>query len=411
VVPLTDGQAAPVTEGDTLNLSPSWSPDSQSLYFVSNQGGSMDLWQRTLTADGTPTGASQRLTTGVEMLYARFSPGGNRLVYSKGRRLGNLWRVPILKNHPATWSEAQQLTDQQSWPDHVSLSPDGKQLLFCLRGPEGVHIWKMPADGGDPERVLMGPSDQVWARWSPDGQTIAFQSGLDIWVVPENGGPASRLTEHEAIDVNPEWSPDGREIAFNSSRSGNVDVWILPAQGGEARQLTDDPADDFVATPWSPDGRRVAFISSRSGNLDIWVAPTEGGEPRQLTSDPAPDGQPYWSPDGKWVLFSSGRGGGTVWRVPVEGGEPEPILEDGWSPVRSPGGDSLYFAAQPEGRGNLFEKEFGRRAERQLTDFAGRPGFLDFLNDTDGEFLYFTWSEDFGDLWVMDVEQQGAASR
>ena len=43
--------------------------------------------------------------------------------------------------------------------------------------------------------------------------------------------------------------------------------------------------------------------------------------------------------------------------------------------------------------------------ERQLTDFVGKPGFLESLNDTDGEFLYFTWREDHGDLWVMDVEK------
>jgi len=42
--------------------------------------------------------------------------------------------------------------------------------------------------------------------------------------------------------------------------------------------------------------------------------------------------------------------------------------------------------------------------KRQLTDFAGRPGYLDVLHDSDGKFLYFTWSEDFGDLWVMDMD-------
>lgn len=46
-----------------------------------------------------------------------------------------------------------------------------------------------------------------------------------------------------------------------------------------------------------------------------------------------------------------------------------------------------------------------RRGERRLTDFAGRPGYLGELNGSGGEFLYFTWNEDHGDLWVMDAEQ------
>jgi len=100
-----------------------------------------------------------------------------------------------------------------------------------------------------------------------------------------------------------------------------------------------------------------------------------------------------------------GAGGGRLWRVPAEGGEAEPVLdEDSWSLIWAPTGDTVYFAARREGRGNLYEKVFGSPTDRQLTAFAGRPGYLDRLWDTDGEFLYFIWSEDHGDLWVMDVE-------
>jgi Tol biopolymer transport system component len=99
VVRLADGQGFPVTEAEagaeTFNASPSWSADSRLVHFISNRGGSMDLWRRGLATDGTPTGPSQRLTTGVEMLFARFSPDGKRLAYSKGRQMGNIWRVPF----------------------------------------------------------------------------------------------------------------------------------------------------------------------------------------------------------------------------------------------------------------------------------------------------------------------------
>ncbi len=57
------------------------------------------------------------------------------------------------------------------------------------------------------------------------------------------------------------------------------------------------------------------------------------------------------------------------------------------------------------GRENLYEKILGESGERPLTDFSGRPGRLESLSETDGEFLYRTWREDVGDLWVMDVAQ------
>jgi Tol biopolymer transport system component len=300
------------------------------------------------------------------------------------------------------------------------LSPDKTELAFSLRLQEGRHIWKVAAEGGVPRRVLMDPMEQVMPTWSPDGQRIAFQSDWEIWVVPQDGGPPSRLTENEVLDIAPAWSPDGRELFFHSNRSGNTDLWAFSAQGGEARQITTNPAEDYASisiSPWSPDGREIAFSSSRSGNWDIWVIPSEGGEARQLTSDPARDGRPGWSPDGQWIVFQSDRAGkrlrsgvgvrgGRLWRVPAEGGEAEPVLdEDSWSLIFSPGGDTVYFAARREGRGNLYEKEFGSSADRQLTDFAGRPGYLRSLDGTDGELLYFTWNEDHGDLWVMDVDQ------
>ena len=419
---LEDGQGFPVTEatteaearGDAFNSSPSWFPDGRSLYFISNRGGGMDLWRRGIATDGTATGPTHRLTTGVEMLFARFSPDGSRLAFSRERRMGNIWRVPIQGKRPATWSDARQLTNEQRPPLHVGLSPDKTWLAFGLRGQEGRHLWKLPAEGGVPQRVLMDPMTQVYARWSPDGRRIAFHSDRKIWTTPLDGGPPSRLSEDEAFHGRPAWSPDGREIAAG----GDGDVWTLPAQGGEARRITTDPAGDTIAARravWSPDGREIVFYSNRSGNWDIWVIPSGGGEARQLTSDPATDDRPGWSPDGQWIVFQSDRaggrlwsdayGGGRVWRVPAAGGEAEPVLdEDSWSLTFQPGGDRVYFAARRGGRGNLYEKEFGSSTDRQLTDFVGRLGYLDSLNDTDGEFLYFTWSEDHGDLWAMDVE-------
>ena len=45
--------------------------------------------------------------------------------------------------------------------------------------------------------------------------------------------------------------------------------------------------------------------------------------------------------------------------------------------------------------------------ERRLTEFSGRRGQLGWVAlATDGKYLYFTWEEDLGDLWVMDVARE-----
>ncbi len=365
VMRVSDGKGFPVTEEGTVEWSPSWSTDGRYLYFVSNRGGSMDLWRLRIGKNGGPVGKPQPVTTtGLDIKYAKFSPDGSKLAYSKGRVVGNLWRVPILEDRPATWADARQLTFEQANIINLDVSPDGKRLVFHsdLDGTE--HLWVMPAEGGELERVTTDPMIQSTPAWSADGREIAFHSprggNRDIWVVPVDGGPVRQVTRHEALDMVPAWSPDGREIAFSSNRNGNWDIWVIPAHGGEARQVTEHPANEFVSD-WSPDGQWLLFISDRTGEWRLWRVPAAGGNPEPVTKENSWSG--VWSPDGKKIYFAANRAGlWKIWEVPVEGG-----------------------------------------AESPLSDLAGKPGVFQFGPATDGEYLYFTWSEDIRDLWVMDV--------
>ena len=102
-------------------------------------------------------------------------------------------------------------------------------------------------------------------------------------------------------------------------------------------------------------------MSNRTPDSHLYVVPAEGGEAKQLTTD-GHAWRPHWSPDGKEVFFEGIEDkAGNLWAVSVEGG-----------------------------------------VERALTDFSGKRGSLARLA-TDGEYLYFTWEEDLGDIWVMDV--------
>jgi tricorn protease len=91
---------------------------------------------------------------------------------------------------------------------------------------------------------------------------IVFSYQGDLWVVNENGANPARLTTHNATDMYPRFSPDGQWIAFTSARSGGGDVYVMPAAGGEARQLTWHSAADTVLG-WSPDGKKILFTSAR----------------------------------------------------------------------------------------------------------------------------------------------------
>ncbi|HXV62775.1 MAG TPA: protein kinase, partial [Vicinamibacteria bacterium] len=103
VVRLEDGESYAVTDGMTNALSPRWSLDGRTLYFVSNRDGSMDLWAQPMSGDGAPRGDPRPLTTGLAIRSATLSPDGTTLAYSRGREIRNIFRVPILSDRLATW--------------------------------------------------------------------------------------------------------------------------------------------------------------------------------------------------------------------------------------------------------------------------------------------------------------------
>ncbi len=64
----------------------------------------------------------------------------------------------------------------------------------------------------------------------------------------------------------------------------------------------------------------------------------------------------------------------------------------------------LYFTGwRTERASNLWAKSLHNGREYPVTDLEGRRGDLGWDLATDGQYLYFTWGEDLGDIWVMDV--------
>jgi Tol biopolymer transport system component len=360
--------AAAITDGRTSAWSPSWSPDGRMLYFVQNRAATMDLWRQSMTPSGAPEGAALALTTGLDMLRAVFSPDGRRLAYSKGRRVGNAWRVPIFGDRPATWADAEQLTFDQAFIEFVDVSPDGTRLLASSDRTGNSDLWMLPVTGGEMQRVTADPTPDWNPRWSPDGQSVAYyayRSGArEIWVQSLAGGPARQLTRGGKITVWPVWSPDGRQIAFTQGvASIDYTLSIVPVDGGDARSLT--PDGDHRDPEFSPDGRWLTFVSNRSGVDQIWRMPVQGGS---------------------HVLIGGGPGYTHHW---------------------SPDGSRIYVTGSAERTGTIWELAAAGTRQRPVTDFRGKRGYLEGLSlTTDGRYLYFTWGEDLSDIWVMDVVRE-----
>ena len=222
------------------------------------------------------------------------------------------------------------------------------------------------------------------------GDTVAFAYAGDIWTAPALGGTATRLTAHPGQEVFPKFSPDGQWIAFTGQYDGDEQVYVVPATGGVPRQLTWYPAVgplpprwgyDNQVYDWTPDGEGILFRSFRHGELgetNLFIVPAEGGLPVQLPMPRSGGGD--LSPDGGKVAYSPLSRDFRSWKR-YEGGWSQDLyvfdleshdlmqVTDHVRSDRDPMwiGDSIFFSSDRDGKLNLYRYDLASGSTTQLT--------------------------------------------
>lgn len=346
-----------VTTGDS-DRAPSWSPDNNSLFFISNRSGLPQVWTVFLE-DGEP-----RKLTEESDLY-EFAPqwmrGRNVLVYTAGGKIHTL--------DPASGAK-----DIIQFRARLTLS----RKPFRRRRP------KIPQPGERlPVRGIYRPVS------SPDGQHIAFAALGDIWMSHEDGS-VEQLTSGRSDDCDPSWSPDGRSICFVSNRTGDYQVWTVNAKDRTLSQLTDTQGDDAETPLWHPSGESIVFTHTSRPPLKI--VPATGGMPKPVVKTFGMDVRPIgWLPDDQSLVYSrlsysqkTYEMKTTIERVNLDG-KSLPILVDvpgqAEFAVLSPKGDKLAYVSH----GELWVRPIGQDAIGKL--LIPGPAFFPSWSE-DNQILY-----------------------
>lgn len=374
-VPADGGEAVRITSLTRLNTSPVWTADSRQILYVSNAGGSRDIYQQPLHSDGSADGEPIRMTTGISAHSISLSADGSRLAYSVFVYRRNIWTAPISPSGPTPIAAARPLTDENQVVEGISVTADGKFLVFDSNR------------GGN----------------------------ADIYTMPANGGEATQLTKDPADEFIPQWSRDGREIVFQSWKHGNRDLFVMNADGSNLTQVTSSPLHEMYAD-WSPKGDQVAYVGQTgSGPQQLFVlsrgADAVWSAPKQLTRDGA--GQPArWSPDGKFIAV--GGGGGSLKLVSPDGSQrvlAQPathgLIASGGA-VFGPDPNTVYFrATDSTGTVGFYSIPVSGGRVRLLLRFSD-PARINprFEFSTDGKRLFFTIAGDESDVWVMELRKR-----
>jgi Tol biopolymer transport system component len=220
---VTRGRLTRLTKDPAVQNDPQWSPDGRQLAYVSDQGGSVDLWLWDAAA-----GTERQLTTNLGgTALPAWSPDGKRIVFHVQRGLGTEIQAIDVGTGAVTTVRAN-LFD----PSRVTFGPDGKLMAVAalkansakyregrneilLFGEGGPDRWIVPPTGrGIGSRGIDGPS------WSPNGRHMAFVMDGLLWAMPvtpggDPNGPMVRLSTELANTVG--WTGDSRSVFYQAS--------------------------------------------------------------------------------------------------------------------------------------------------------------------------------------------------
>ncbi|MBN2138908.1 MAG: PD40 domain-containing protein [Sedimentisphaerales bacterium] len=247
-------------------------------------------------------------------------------------------------------------------------APDARMLRFPDISAERIvfvyagDLWTVPRQGGLARKLSSPKGQEMFPKFSPDGQTIAFSGNYDgntdVYIVDVDGGTPERLTHHSATDLVVEWYPDGKSILYRSrmfSPSNRFNRFFKqPVAGGLPETL---PMPYGELATFSPDAKKMVFqfISRefrtwkryRGGMAsDIWLYDFDNKDSKKLTDFAGTDALPMWHEN--TIYFLSDRDENkklNIWAYDLESGKTRQVTKFAEYDVKWPsiGPDAIVF--------------------------------------------------------------------
>ena len=187
----------------------------------------MNIYRLNLPVAGGMTGTAVKFISSSRWDHdPQYSPDGNSIAFLSTRSGDmEIWKCD------RDGSNAVQLTSLGAVLTEPRWAPDGKSIGFSSDAEGHFDVYVVDAEGGAPRRLTSDPSRESAPSWSRNGEWIYFTSNRNgnyqNFKMPAGGGPAQVVTAGRMPRME---SPDGKWFYF--TRGANHSVWRMPVEGG-----------------------------------------------------------------------------------------------------------------------------------------------------------------------------------
>lgn len=402
-VPMTGGKATRITEGMAFDAQPRFSPDGETVVFVSDRSGGDNVW--TMRLDFTDT---TQITQGNTSQYVspEWMPDGKHIVVSRASGLFGAAKLQMY--HVDRRSPLPVIRGPAPFKTiGAAVSPDGRYLWYAARGGDWQYnaifpqyqLYRYDREHGTSTRFTGRYGSGFRPAVSPDGKWLAFgtrddtQTGLrlrDLDTGDEQwlAYPVQRddMESRATLDVLPGYSftPDSRAVVV----SYGGEIWRVPLDGGAPTKIPFEADVELEVGPevkfayavdttamvtarqirhpvQSPDGRHIAFTAFDR----VWVKNLTSGDARRLSNADVGEFHAVWSPDGAWVAY-------VTWTDSAGGHVLKARGDGSGTPQRLTSRAALYYnlAWSPDGQRIVASRGAARELKRAPDTFFGPIG-------------------------------------
>ncbi|MDF2156732.1 amidohydrolase family protein [Algoriphagus sp. CAU 1675] len=409
-IPVEGGKATPITTGIAYETHPRFSPDGEKILFTSDRAGNDNLWYIDMVKKDTVQVTKDK---NGDVPGAAWTPDGEYIVVSKGRRITKLWM------YHKDGGGGIQLNENPSSMKTIDpfVSPDGKKVYFSHRTGSWNYNALLPQyqigtydfDKGEITSITSRYGSAFTPTLSKDGKWMVYgsrwqdktglvlrnlETGDERWLAYPVQRDEQESIAPQGVLPAMAFTPDSKNVI--ASYGGKI--WKLPVDGSDAQEIPFEADVKLAMGPRlyfnyeikdttaklatqirdavpSPDGKKLAFTALNR----LYVMDFPGGTPKRVSNHNFTEAMPTWSPDGTQLVFTTWdeKLGGHLYKASLTGkGSLTKLTSESalyMGPVWSPDNKIVVFKGPNRA---LFESEgpFVDGAEAELVWISANGG-------------------------------------